>query len=72
MKTIPEYFGSMVFDDRVMRAKLPAKVYASLKHTIDEGAALDPGLANRADLQVHVAGHIAVLIVRHRDSTLHI
>ncbi len=46
MKTIPEYFGSMVFDDRVMRAKLPAKVYASLKHTIDEGAALDPGLAN--------------------------
>ena len=38
MKTIPEYFGSMVFDDRTMKANLPAKVYASLKKTIDEGA----------------------------------
>ncbi len=46
MKTVPEYFGSMVFDDRVMKASLSAKVYASLKHTIDEGAALDPEVAD--------------------------
>ena len=46
MKTVSETFGSMVFDDRVMKATLSAKVYASLKHTIDEGAALDPGVAN--------------------------
>ncbi len=46
MKTIPETFGSMVFNDRVMKAVLPAKTYASLKHTIDEGAALDPGVAD--------------------------
>ena len=46
MKTVSDYFGSMVFDDRVMKANLSAKVYASLKHTIDEGAALDPGVAN--------------------------
>ena len=46
MKTVSETFGSMVFDDRVMKATLPAKVYASLKHTIDEGATLDAGVAN--------------------------
>ena len=46
MKTVSEMFGSMVFDDRIMKATLSAKVYASLKHTIDEGAELDPGVAN--------------------------
>ena len=46
MKTISEMFGSLVFDDRVMKAMLSAKVYASLKKTIDEGATLDPGVAD--------------------------
>ncbi|MCQ2484258.1 MAG: glutamine synthetase III [Clostridia bacterium] len=46
MKTVPEYFGSKVFDDRVMKAKLSADVYASLKKTIDEGAKLNIGVAN--------------------------
>ncbi len=46
MKSVPEYFGSLVFDDRVMKANLSAKVYASLKKTIDEGAQLDIGVAN--------------------------
>ncbi|MBQ7173489.1 MAG: glutamine synthetase III [Clostridia bacterium] len=46
MKTVPEYFGSLVFDDRVMKATLSASVYASLKKTIDEGATLDIGVAN--------------------------
>ena len=46
MKTVSEQFGSMVFDDRVMRATLSAKVYASLKKTIDEGETLDIGVAN--------------------------
>ena len=46
MKTVKDYFGSLVFDDRVMKATLSAKVYASLKKTIDEGAALDIGVAN--------------------------
>ena len=38
---IPEYFGSMVFDDRVMKARLSADVYRSLRKTIDEGTKLD-------------------------------
>ena len=33
--TVSDYFGSLVFDDRVMRAKLPSAVYDSLKKTID-------------------------------------
>ncbi len=44
--TVPEYFGSMVFDDRVMRATLSADVYASLRKTIDEGSRLDISVAN--------------------------
>ena len=46
MKTVSDYFGSKVFDDRVMKAKLSAKVYNSLKKTIDEGATLDLSVAN--------------------------
>ena len=46
MKTVSDYFGSLVFDDRVMKATLSAKVYNSLKKTIDEGASLDPAVAD--------------------------
>lgn len=46
METVSDYFGSLVFDDRVMKAKLSAKVYQSLKKTIDEGAPLDSNVAN--------------------------
>lgn len=46
METVSDYFGSLVFDDRVMKANLSAEVYESLKKTIDEGAKLDIGVAN--------------------------
>ncbi len=46
METVSDYFGSLVFDDRVMKANLSAKVYQSLKKTIDEGAPLDSNVAN--------------------------
>lgn len=46
METVTELFGSMVFDDRVMKATLSAKVYQSLKKTIDEGTPLDSSVAN--------------------------
>ncbi|MBR6136269.1 MAG: glutamine synthetase III [Clostridia bacterium] len=46
MKTVSEYFGSKVFNDRVMRATLPKDVYDSLRKTIDEGSELDIGVAN--------------------------
>ncbi len=46
MAAISDYFGSMVFDDRNMRAKLPADIYKSLRKTIDEGSKLDLNVAN--------------------------
>ena len=46
MAAVPEYFGSLEFDDRVMKANLSAEVYQSLKRTIDEGAKLNIGVAN--------------------------
>ena len=46
MGTVSEYFGSLVFDDRVMKATLSAEVYQSLRKTIDEGAKLDISVAN--------------------------
>ncbi len=44
---VPDYFGSMVFDDRVMRSVLSGDVYHSLKRTINEGARLDVSVANQ-------------------------
>ena len=46
MTAVPEYFGSMVFDDRQMKARLSNEVYNSLKKTIDEGSRLDPSVAS--------------------------
>ena len=46
MGTITDYFGSLVFDDRAIKATLSSKVYASLKKTIDEGTELDSSVAN--------------------------
>ncbi len=43
---VPEIFGSLVFDDRVMRARLSDDVYASLKKTIDENVRLDDRVAD--------------------------
>ena len=43
---IPELFGSLVFNDKVMKAKLPKDIYKSLKRTIDEDAPLQIDVAN--------------------------
>lgn len=46
METVSAYFGKLSFDDRVMKSMLSAKIYRSLKKTIDEGAKLDSSVAN--------------------------
>ena len=46
MTKVSDYFGCLVFDDRVMKSRLSSKVYNSLKKTIDEGAQLDSSVAN--------------------------
>lgn len=45
-RSIPDIFGSMVFNENVMKERLPKDVYKSLKKTINEGRALDPTVAN--------------------------
>ena len=46
MKDVPEIFGSLVFNDDVMSARLPREIYKSLHKTIEEGRALDITVAN--------------------------
>ena len=46
MTTVPESFGSLVFDSRVMKARISADVYHSLKRTIQKGTKLDLSVAN--------------------------
>ena len=41
-----EIFGSMVFNNAAMKAKLPDDVYSALKDTIEEGKSLDAGIAD--------------------------
>ncbi len=45
-ETVTEVFGSNVFNDSVMRERLPKDVYKSLKKTIQGYEPLDPALAN--------------------------
>ncbi len=45
-KNIPALFGSRVFNDAVMRARLPRDIYVSLHKTIAEGKELDLNVAN--------------------------
>ncbi|MCI8387408.1 MAG: glutamine synthetase type III [Clostridiales bacterium] len=46
MINVQEIFGSMVFNDAVMRQKLPKETYKLLRRTIDEGTELDISAAN--------------------------
>ncbi len=46
MSTVPELFASNVFNDDVMRDKLPKDVYKSLRRTINRGEDLDINVAN--------------------------
>ena len=44
--SVPEIFGAMVFNEDVMREKLPKEVYKSLSQTIAEGRTIDPSIAS--------------------------
>ena len=46
MKTISDVFGSLVFNDTVMQARLPKATYQALQETIQKGSRLDPEVAN--------------------------
>ena len=46
MKNIPNLFGSLVFNDTVMKARLPKETYKALRNTIQAGKHLDLEVAN--------------------------
>lgn len=46
MKDIPNLFGSLVFNDNVMKARLPKETYKTLKNYIKAGKSLDLDVAN--------------------------
>ncbi len=46
MKNLPSLYGSMVFNDAVMQARLPKNVYAALKKTMARGTHLELDVAN--------------------------
>ncbi|MGN0547848.1 MAG: glutamine synthetase III [Acutalibacteraceae bacterium] len=46
MKSVPEYFGCMVFDDKAMKSRLPKETYKAMKKTIQDGKRLDIAVAN--------------------------
>ncbi len=46
MKNVPEYFGSLVFNDKEMKARLPEETYEAMVRTTREGKRLDIAIAN--------------------------
>ena len=46
MKDIPALFGSLVYNDSVMQARLPKEIYKALKKTIAQGTHLEADIAN--------------------------
>ena len=46
MTNVPSYFGCKVFDQRVMKARLPQDIYRSLRCTMEEGTPLNLPVAN--------------------------
>lgn len=46
IRSVPETFGSMVFNDQVMKQRLPKDTYRALRRTIELGKHLDPAVAN--------------------------
>ncbi len=45
MKQVAEYFGENVFNENVMKARLPKETFKAVKNTIDNGKRLDPAAA---------------------------
>ena len=46
MSNIPELFGCLVFDDDIMRARLPKEIYKAFRKTREDGKPLDHTVAN--------------------------
>ena len=46
MTNVPEIFGNMVFNEQIMKARLPKETFKAMKKTINEGLPLNIEIAN--------------------------
>ena len=46
---VPEVFGSLVFNQKTMKDRLPKETFKALKKTLDDGAPLPLDVANVVD-----------------------
>ena len=51
-ENIPKLFGSMIFNDKVMKSRLSKDIYNSFKKTIDENVKLEPNIAEAVATQM--------------------
>ena len=56
-QNIPELYGSLVFNDKVMRSKLPKDMYKALKKTIESGTHLELDVANSVAVAMKRMGY---------------
>ena len=67
-QSIPELYGSLVFNDKIMREKLPKDMYKALKKTIENGTHLELDVANSVAVAMkewaleHGATHLYSLV----------
>lgn len=48
---VAEIFGKNVFNETVMKERLPKSVFKKMKKTIEDGAELDPSIADELHMQ---------------------
>lgn len=66
---VAELFGKNVFNETVMRERLPKSVFKKLKKTIEDGAVLDPSIA---DVVSHACKENAGCSIRKRRGGHHL
>ena len=59
MSKIPEIFGSLVFNETVMKERLPKDTYEALKKTIEDSKPLDLSMANAIADVINTIGNIS-------------
>ena len=57
MNNVTEIFGSLVFNDTVMKERLPQEIYEKLRRTIDEGESMS---ADTADVVANAMNEWAI------------
>ena len=58
MKNIPELFGCQVFNDEMMRQRLPEDIYKALKKTMEQGKHLDSSIADVVAAAMNMELHL--------------